>query len=187
MSSLQKSATAFALLLLLTACEKRAPDGGESTPPPPEDATEATTATGATPGAATPSPAGGGQSTGQERPLLTIAGDDAGTGYLTDAAGQALYVLEDNAGGQRCDAACEEAWPPVLTEEARPLADPRIGAGGAGALPRQDGGQHVTYRGQPLYRYAADRGAGRTAGDGVEDQWGRWSVVEVDGAPAAGN
>ncbi|TKS54845.1 hypothetical protein E4582_08785 [Luteimonas yindakuii] len=185
MSACLKSGSVLALLFLLTACQDRAPEDGAS-PGSQRAGAAADTATpaGTAPTAEAPAAGQGGT---QDRSLLSIAGDGTGPGYLTDGAGQALYVLDGNVGGDRCDAACEEAWPPVLADGATPRADPRIGSGGAGTLPRNDGTRHVTYEGQPLYRYAADAGAGRTAGDGVEDQWGRWSLVRVDGAPAGNN
>ncbi|WP_187775595.1 COG4315 family predicted lipoprotein [Luteimonas suaedae] len=110
-----------------------------------------------------------------------IMASDTEPAYLTDAAGQTLYVLAGNDDGSRCDRACEEAWPPVVAEEAEPVPGSGLQRELLGTTPRQDGGLHVTYDGKPLYRYAADAGAGRTAGHEVEDQWGKWSMVSVHG------
>jgi len=115
------------------------------------------------------------------RPILTVS--DTDPPHLVDTAGQAVYVLAGNDDGSRCDAACEDAWPPVQAEDAQALADPAGLQPQLGTMPRADGGNHVTWDGQPLYRYAADSGTGATAGHGVDDQWGSWSLVSPEGAP----
>lgn len=111
-------------------------------------------------------------------------GDQAmNTRYLTDQAGAAVYALRDNRDGKRCDARCEEVWPPVLATTERPASGDGIRSEHLGALPHGNGAQQATYAGQPLYRYAGDSGRGRTAGHGVKDQWGAWSLVGTDGKP----
>lgn len=116
-----------------------------------------------------------------QRPLVTAS--DTEPQHLVDGAGQALYVLEGNADGSRCDAACEDAWPPVLAEGTEPLAGPGGLDTRLGTMRRSDGSFHATYQDQPLYRYAADSGVGATAGHGVDDQWGSWSLVSPSGPP----
>lgn len=111
--------------------------------------------------------------------VLSMSG--TASSHLVDGAGSSVYVLEGNTDGARCDAACEEAWPPVLTDDARPTGAAGVEQGRIGTLDRGDR-THVTYGGQPLYRYAGDGGANRTAGDGVQDQWGTWSLVGLDGS-----
>lgn len=115
----------------------------------------------------------------EQRPMITVS--DSEHRHLVDAAGQALYVLEGNQDGSRCDEACENAWPPVQAEETQALAGTGV-VGELGTMPRADGGLHVTYDGQPLYRYAADTGVGATAGHGVQDQWGTWTLAGPGGA-----
>lgn len=117
----------------------------------------------------------------QAESRAVVVASETDPAHLTDAAGQTLYVLEGNDDGSRCDRACEEAWPPVVVEEAQPIAGPGLQRDLLATMPRDDGGLHVTYGGKPLYRYAADIGAGKTVGHGVEDQWGKWSMVSVHG------
>ncbi|TWI01742.1 secreted repeat protein with Y-X4-D motif [Luteimonas cucumeris] len=117
--------------------------------------------------------------------LKATATADGSPGHVTDRAGSAVYFLRGNEDGTKCDTACEEAWPPVLATQARPVAGEGIQAEKLGMLARTNGALHVTYAGHPVYRYAADRGAGRTAGHGVEDQWGSWSLLQADGKPVA--
>ncbi|GGK10852.1 COG4315 family predicted lipoprotein [Luteimonas terricola] len=117
---------------------------------------------------------------GSENATLAMSGTPSS--HLVDGAGSAIYVLAGNTDGSRCDAACEEVWPPVLAHDAQPTAGPGVEGARIGTLERGDR-SYVTYGGQPLYRYAGDAGAERTAGAGVDDQWGKWSLVGLDGQP----
>lgn len=69
----------------------------------------------------------------------------------------------------------------MTIEEVEPVPGPGLQRELLATMPHEDGALHVTYDGKPLYRYAADAGAGRTAGHEVEDQWGKWSMVSVHG------
>lgn len=151
----------------------------------PGQSTEGTAAgTAATREPVQPAGVGGnraGQQSGGGNTTLAMSGTPSS--HLVDGAGSAVYILEGNMDGTRCDSACEEAWPPVLAHDVRPNAGPGVEMSRIGTLERE-GRTYVTYGGQPLYRYAGDMGAGRTAGAGVEDQWGKWSLVGLDGQPA---
>jgi predicted lipoprotein with Yx(FWY)xxD motif len=115
---------------------------------------------------------------GDENATLAMSGTPSA--HLVDGAGSAVYALAGNTDGSKCDAACEEAWPPVIAHDAQPTAGTGVEQARIGVLQR-GGRSHVTYGGKPLYRYAGDAGANRTAGAGVEDQWGKWSLVGLDG------
>ncbi len=102
--------------------------------------------------------------------------------HLVDASGNALYALEGNQDGSKCNADCESAWPPVVAHGSRPSPGPGMRPGMLGALPREGGSLQMTYDGNPLYRYSGDMGAAATAGQGVTDKWGQWHLVGADGA-----
>lgn len=110
------------------------------------------------------------------RPLLMREGQ-----HLADASGAALYYLEGNVDGSQCDDACEQVWPPVTSDQATPPSAEGVDRSAVATLQGRDGRRHVTYQGHPLYRYAGDRGAHTTTGDGVQDEWGHWKLVTLDG------
>lgn len=157
---------------------------GEAAPGQSTEGTAAgTAADGSAQQSTQPTGVGGnraGQQSGGGNTTLAMSGTPSS--HIVDGAGTAVYILEGNMDGTKCDAACEEAWPPVLAHDVRPNAGPGIEMSRIGTLDR-NGRTYVTYGGQPLYRYAGDMGAGRTAGAGVEDQWGKWSLVGLDGQP----
>lgn len=113
-----------------------------------------------------------------QAPRLLLAGGPAG--YLTDASGAAVYFMEGNYDGTKCDETCERAWPPVVASNGKAQAGAGIDGALVSSAPRAKGGQHVTYGGYAVYRYAGDQGPGRTSGDGVKDKWGQWHVVRPD-------
>lgn len=154
---------------LLVACgqDVGAPDAADREPLPSAGPTDARPATRVAPGGAT-------MATG---PLLRVA--DRG-GHLVDASGMALYYLVPKAAGAGCDAACQDVWPPVLSDAVPPAVAAGLQQALVGTVAAGDG-QQVTYDGQPLYRYGGDQGVGTTSGDGVEDAWGTWHLMPAGG------
>ncbi|RPE76932.1 COG4315 family predicted lipoprotein [Vulcaniibacterium tengchongense] len=171
---LRAVALASAVLLLVACQERRAVDdtraqreAGPSTRPAPSgDPVEGTSMEAAS----------------GEAPLQ-LAMSRTAPGHVVDNSGAAVYALEGNRDGNKCDPRCEEVWPPVIARTQRPQAGVGIDGGRLGVVPRADGTLQATYGGQPLYRYSGDGGTGRTSGHGVRDQWGRWSLLGLDGQP----
>jgi len=154
-------------LALLAGC------GYDATPPERAPDPAAAGAAPAAPAESTPAPAA--------QPLLVR--EDPG--HLADASGAALYFLEGNRDGRRCDDACEQVWPPVtLASGGQPVAGPGVQQAAVGVASSQAGDGHVTYHGHPLYRYAGDRGARTTTGHDVRDEWGHWMLMGIDGSAA---
>jgi len=114
---------------------------------------------------------------------LVVATEGGPAPYLANSAGSALYALQGDNDGSKCDQECTRVWPPMTVAESLPSNTPGLEAGKIGTIQRADGSLQVTYDGHPLYNYAADGGAGRTAGHGVSDKWGQWFLVSPQGTP----
>lgn len=161
-------------LSTLCACQREAaaPETASVTSPaptqpadvPPATAPAAPTTTGSVPEA-----------------VLTLVTAGVAQPYVADASNRALYYVEGDMDGSKCTGVCKETWPPVLVEMASPGTSGAL-TGAVATVERADGGRQATYNGHPLYRYAGDAASGRTAGNGVQDQWGQWSALAADGS-----
>ena len=88
--------------------------------------------------------------------------------YLTDGAGRTLYLFKkDTAGQSACAGECLAKWPAYLADG----APKGIDAKDLGTITRADGAKQSTYKGQPLYYFAADQAAGDAKGQGVKEVW----------------
>ena len=86
---------------------------------------------------------------------------------LVDAKGMTLYTFDKDTtpGVSACTGGCMSNWPAAT---ASPTDKP---SGDWTLLPSADGKQQWAYKGHPLYRYAADKQAGDTKGDGFKEVW----------------
>lgn len=116
---------------------------------------------------------------------LTLATQGTHGAHLTDSSGAALYHLEGDRDGSRCTGDCLTAWPPVLAGTTQPAGGAGLQGAMVASIARPDGSRQVTYNGHPLYRYAADGGAGSANGHGVKDQYGTWHLVSPQGSAVA--
>ena len=124
----------------------------------------------------------------QEGSALGLEDDIVHGEYLTDGAGRPVYAFSADRTGEApatiaCRGECMENWPPVTSTG---LATPEAGVDPSliGALPYEEY-QVVTYNGWPLYYFAADGGADRPQGQGVEAYGGTWSLITPAGEPLA--
>lgn len=94
------------------------------------------------------------------------------TPYLIGQTGMTLYTfMNDTPNTSNCTGQCITNWPALLVAEGQ---EPTAGPGASGALGvfvRDDGKRQVTYKGQPLYYWQADKKPGDTTGDGVGNVW----------------
>lgn len=94
---------------------------------------------------------------------VKFAGD-----LLTDSSGMTLYVFDKDrasAGRSVCNGDCANSWPPLVASDAAKEV------GDFGLAARDDNRRQWAYKGRPLYRWAGDRKAGETSGDGVGGVW----------------
>jgi predicted lipoprotein with Yx(FWY)xxD motif len=100
---------------------------------------------------------------------------------LVDSSGRTLYLFEkDKTGHSSCTGACASYWPPLLTT-GKPHAGTGVKQTLLGTTKRANGKLQVTYRGHPLYRFALDKKAGQTKGEGLNNFGAEWYVVSAAG------
>ncbi|HEY3765319.1 MAG TPA: hypothetical protein VGL44_09195 [Gaiellales bacterium] len=109
---------------------------------------------------------------------------------LVNHQGMTLYTLSAERNGRFiCTATakipgssqrCLQVWKPLLVKGAAPTG----AIAGLGTVMRPDDGEmQLTYKGLPLYTFAADRAPGDAAGNGFKDV-GTWQAATVGAAAA---
>ncbi|HEU4707102.1 MAG TPA: hypothetical protein VFS64_07950 [Solirubrobacterales bacterium] len=103
---------------------------------------------------------------------------------LVDSNGMTLYDFHKDKGTtSSCYGACEEGWPPMLTE-----GEPTVGNGATasklGTTERKDGTMQVTYAGHPLYTFVEDKKPGEANGNDVKAFGASWYALKGSGEEA---
>jgi predicted lipoprotein with Yx(FWY)xxD motif len=106
----------------------------------------------------------------------TFADHGLGKMLLVSTRGLTLYALSAETHGRFIctTTSCLATWKPLVV----PAGTHPTGARALSTIKRPDGRTQVTYRGRPLYRFAGDRKAGDTKGNGFKDV-GTWAAVAV--------
>jgi predicted lipoprotein with Yx(FWY)xxD motif len=90
--------------------------------------------------------------------------------YLADEKGMTLYVFKkDSPGKSACAGDCVAKWPLYYRDSV--AVSGSLKAGDFATITREDGQKQTTYKGLPLYYFAADKAPGDTNGQGVKDVW----------------
>ncbi|ORA50975.1 hypothetical protein BST21_02145 [Mycolicibacterium celeriflavum] len=118
---------------------------------------------------------------------VSLAIDDRpGLGeIIVDSSGRTLYAFSaDSANEPTCYGECADTWLPVLSDS-DPAGGTGINVAAARTVPRRDGGDQVTYKEIPLYRYAGDKTDRDAKGQGLDMFGGEWHVLTKNGEPLA--
>jgi len=79
----------------------------------------------------------------------------------------ALYTFKkDTTGKSACAGDCLAKWPAFTG-----MGGAGLDAKAFGTITRDDGAKQSTYKGMPLYYFAADKAAGEVKGQGMKDVW----------------
>jgi predicted lipoprotein with Yx(FWY)xxD motif len=126
---------------------------------------------------------------GQSSPAATAAAlvktaSDASLGgrVLVNAHGLTLYRLSGEKTGKFIctSATCLKNWHPLVATASKATGS----VGSLGVVKRPDGTMQVTYKGEPLYTFAADHSPGQANGQGFKDV-GTWNAVMTSAAKAS--
>jgi predicted lipoprotein with Yx(FWY)xxD motif len=101
--------------------------------------------------------------------LHSAAGFD---NYLADAQGRPLYLFANDlpgANASTCTGACLDKWPVFDAKDIQ--LGQGLNAADFGRFQRAEGTWQSTFKGRPLYRFAADPAGGGVTGDGMGGRW----------------
>jgi predicted lipoprotein with Yx(FWY)xxD motif len=118
---------------------------------------------------------------------VSLATDDRGDlgEIIVDGSGRTVYVFTtDPLNDPTCYDTCADTWLPLLAK-GNPAGGVGIDTAAGGITPRRDGGNQVTYKGHPLYRYAGDKTDKDSGGQGLDLFGGEWHVLTKEGQPLA--
>jgi predicted lipoprotein with Yx(FWY)xxD motif len=102
---------------------------------------------------------------------------------LVDEEGMTLYYFQKDqkgSGKSKCEGACAQAWPPLLTE-GKPEAMEGVKAAMLGTIKRDDGTTQVTYAGWPLYTFVEDKKPGEDNGTDSKGFGASWYPLHSNG------
>ncbi len=114
--------------------------------------------------------------------MMTATSPTLGT-YLTDGKGRTLYHLQTDQGSyaSKCtDATCTGSWPPFYSasinvpQNLNPSDFSTINVNGYKKY------QQTAFKGWPLYYFYGDTKSGAINGQGLQDNYGIWSVVNPE-------
>jgi predicted lipoprotein with Yx(FWY)xxD motif len=127
-------------------------------------------------------PAAAAEPEGEATPISL--GGAAGVGkVLVDSEGMTLYYFQKDqkgSGKSKCEGACAEAWPPLVTE-GEPEAMSGVKSAMLGTIKRDDGTTQVTYAGWPLYTFVEDRKSGEDNGTDSKAFGASWYPLHSNG------
>ncbi len=105
---------------------------------------------------------------------------------IVDSEGMTLYYFQKDqkgSGKSKCEGACAEAWPPLVTE-GEPEAMKGVKAAMLGTIQRKDGTTQVTYAGWPLYTFVGDKKPGEDNGTDSKAFGASWYPLHPNGKKA---
>ena len=172
--------------LLIAACggddPTAAPQAAANTPQPPPATAAAPdpTAMAPDPTAMAPDPTAMPPAMELVNASIEVSSQGSAGPHLVDADGMTLYLFtNDERNISNCSGGCADAWPPLLTKDSTTAGD-GLDSERLSTFEREDGSQHVTYNGKPLYYFATDADSGDTLG---QDRGDVWYLVSPDGGP----
>ena len=129
-------------------------------------------------------PASASQSSAPTTGTVVKTANDASVGgtILVNSHGMTLYRLSGEKTGKFIctSSTCLKTWHPLVATGSNPSGT----VGSLGVVKRPDGTMQVTYKGEPLYTFAADHSPGQANGQGFKDV-GTWDAVMASSAKAS--